>query len=129
MGCREGKVVIPNGARPWPHEIDAAEALAADGRMVEFVPEIVGRQVKTADVQMDGNLWEIKSPESGSLRALQKNLRRALHQARCVVIDARRMKGLSDSTVERELLRLSGEFRSLRKLLFIKKDGTVVDIK
>lgn len=129
MVQRAGSVVVPSGAHPWPHEIEAAEALAAAGRSVEFVSEVIGKQVKTADIQMDGNLWEIKSPESGSLRALQKNLRRALHQASRVVIDVRRMKGLSDEVVVRELFRLSKEFKSLKRLIVIKKDGTIIDIK
>lgn len=129
MGYREDRVAIPSGAHPWPHEIEAAKALASAGRLVEFIPETKGKQVKTADIQMDGNLWEIKSPESNSLRALQKNLRKALHQASRVVIDTRRMKGISDDLSEHELTKLSREFKSLKKLVLIRKDGTVVDIK
>lgn len=128
MAIREGKVTILDGAHPWPHELNAANALAATGHSVVFLPETKGKLVKSADIEMDGNLWEIKSPESSSLKALQKNLRKALHQSSRVVIDARRMKGVSDLAAERELIKLAKEFRSLKRLILIKSSGTV-DIK
>ena len=43
-GMREGnantgKIIVPAGVRPWPHELRVAEVLAAAGHRVEFLPE------------------------------------------------------------------------------------------
>lgn len=68
-------------------------------------------------------------PKSKSLIALQKNLHKALHQAKCVVIDSRRMKSVRQRDIEQELRRLAPKFKSLKKPILIKDDGSIIDVE
>lgn len=129
MEKKRGKIIIPAGVNVWPHELDTAKALAAAGYVVEFAERHEGQYEKSADLIIAGRLWEMKAPKSDKPAAVDKNLRKALHQAPCVVFDSRRMKGLPDSTIERELRKSAVALKSMKRLLFVNCHGSVVDIK
>ena len=97
------QIIIQSGVNVWPHELKTAQALAEAGYDVEFVRRSVELRAKSADVRIDGVFWEMKAPRSDKASAVDKNVRKALHQAKCVAFDSRRMKNVPDSTVEREL--------------------------
>ena len=118
----------PDALGAWPHERRCAQSLEASGRRVEFVRAIRGNGVKTADLVMDGVVWELKSPESPSLRSLQRVLRRAGRQSPNDIVDTSRATRLSDASIERELRRLLPLTRSVRRLLVVRKTGEVVDM-
>ena len=110
------------------NELKTAEALAADGRTVEFIPRSKNRYDKSADVFMNGLIWEMKAPKSDKLHMVEQNLRRALRQSRNVIFDSRRMKGLPDHAIERELRKRGKELKSLERLLFVNRHAQVIDI-
>ena len=60
---------------------------------------------------------------------MDKNVRKALHQMKCVVFDSRRKKKVPDATIERELRKSAGVLRSLRRLLFVNRKAQVIDIR
>lgn len=128
MATREGKIIIQSGANVWPHELKTAEALAAAGYSVEFIPRNNNRYDKSADVLMDGIIWEMKAPKSDKLHMVEQNLRRALKQSSNIIFDSRRMKGLPDHAIERELRKWGKELRSLKRLLFVNRHAQVIDI-
>ena len=66
-------------------------------------------------------VWEVKSPSSGNIRVVQKHIRAALHQSRDVVFGSRRMKGLSDDAVEREVRKWTASLTSVRRMLYINR--------
>lgn len=125
----KGKVIVDNDLNIWPHERQTAEALANAGYVVKFVRKSEVDHVKTPDIFMDGLYWEFKSPKSGNVGMILKNLRRALHQSCCIVFDSRRMKNLPNQVIEREVRIRSNELRSLRRLIYINRRGEVVVIK
>ena len=124
----QGSIVIPSGVSVWPHEIATAQALAAAGKHIEFLRPAEGQRVKSADMQMDGIVWEMESPETRDCKSLQRTLRRAGRQSPNVIVDALRMNQLDDATIEHELRRLKPLVKSIRRLLFITKDRRIVDI-
>lgn len=128
MGDLSSRIIIDAGANIWPHEMATARALASAGFEVRFICRREGQHVHTPDILIGGHEWEIKSPQSSNPRALQRNLRKALHQADRVIIDSVRIKGVPDSSVERELRKLSSSMRRLRNLKFVTKHRTVIDI-
>ena len=128
MAKREGKIIIQPGVNVWPHELKTAEALAAAGHVVEFIPKSDNRYDKSADILMDEMVWEIKAPKSEKLHMVEQNLRRALKQSQNAIFDSRRMKGLPDQAIERELRKWGKELRSLRRLLFVNRHAQVIDI-
>lgn len=126
----QGHIIIQPGANIWPHELKTAEALAAAGYTVEFVRRSEEQRVTSADVIIDGVLWEMKAPTSSSLKAVEKNLRKALSQSNCVILDSRRMKTIPDSAIERELRACAnGRIKALKHLLFVNRHAQVIDIK
>ncbi len=124
----KGRIEIPIGMRPWPHEMRVAEILASKGHRVEFL--LKGR-VKTADILLDGVEFEIKSPRTDKANSLEHVLRRALHQSSNIIIDSSRMdvKRISDKQVYRFLINKTRQQRQIKRLLFVMKKGEVVDIK
>lgn len=93
-----------------------------------FMRRIDGEGVKTPDIQMDGALWEMKCPETGNVKSLQRVLRRASQQSPNVLIDSARMKGAGDAAVERELRRLRPLVKAVHRLILVTKAREVIDL-
>lgn len=129
MNSNQGQIIIKAGINVWPHELKSAEALAAAGYTVEFIRRSEEKRATSADILISGEVWEMKAPQSDKISAIEKNVRRALHQSRCVVYDSRRMKRIQDKTIEKELRKSAASLKSLKHLLFINRTGTVIDIK
>lgn len=71
-----------------------------------------------------------QSPLRRTVRTIEKNLRKALDQSNCVILDSRRMKGIPDHAIERELQACAaGRIKNLKRLLFVNRKAQVIDIK
>ena len=86
------------------------------------------KEVKSADVLMDGVVWEMKSPTSASVKSLQKVLRRAGRQSHNVIVDTARMRGRMDRAAQRELARLLPLVASVRRLRLGTKARDAFDV-
>jgi hypothetical protein len=118
------KPIIPNGADPRLHEIKVTEILAKQGRAIIFlVPKDTYKQ-KTPDIVMDGEEWEIKSPQKGNI---EKNLKKASRQSQNIIIYSGRTKE-PDGKIERTLRKKITEQKKIKKIIFITKTGKIVDI-
>ena len=129
MSKQTGNISIPGDVDIWPHEYQTAVALARAGYNVTFIKKSDVQHEQTPDILIDGERWEMKAPKASNARAIDRNLRRALRQSTRIIIDARRIKGLPDSTVEREMRKHAHEMKSIEKLIFVNHRGDVVDIK
>ncbi len=123
---KQGKIIIPGGVCPWPHEIHAARILADMGHIVEFLPT---NTIKTADISLDGTEFEIKSPITNNPKKLLRNIKRALYQSPNVILDSSRAKGINDDSIYKLLYSRAKEQKALKRLLLITKHGQVIDIK
>lgn len=126
---KQGKIIIAPDLNVWPHEYETAKALAMSGKIVEFIRRSEEYRTTSADVIIDGEYWEIKAPRSSKASAVDKNIRKALHQSKFVIFDSHRMKQLPDSVIERELRKSARVLRSMRRLLFVDRHRSVIDIK
>lgn len=130
MTSKHGQIIIQSGANVWPHEMKTAEVLATAGYTVEFIRRNEQLRATSADVIMDGIVWEMKAPKASNMKAVEKNLRKAMNQSNCVIFDSRRMKEVPDHAIERELrICASGRIKKLKRLLFINRKAQVIDIK
>ncbi|HEV2403706.1 MAG TPA: hypothetical protein VGS08_05920 [Candidatus Saccharimonadales bacterium] len=128
MSKKSGKIIIPVGMKPRPrqHEIDAAEILAEYFRAnVEFIPTT---NRNTPDYLINGVLWELKSPQGTGKNNIQRQLQYASHQSANVIIHAGRSK-MHSAKIRREVERQFRIIKSIRRLLFISKDGKIIEIK
>ena len=129
MSKHQGTITAPKDLNIYPHEMDTARAIADSGMDVEFKQRTKGNRAKSADFVAGGVLWEVKSPESGNLRVVQKRLREAAHQSRDIIFDSRRMKNQSDNAIRREIEKWAHDLRHIRRLLYINRVGEVIKIK
>lgn len=87
-----GNITFGAESNIWPHEMETAKALALAGYDIVFVDRPGKQGERVADILMDGDTWEMKSPRSDSLKAIERNVKRARNQSPCVVLDSRRMR-------------------------------------
>jgi hypothetical protein len=123
-------VIIPGtlDIAPEPYEIEVAWILARHfSATVEFLKPVDGYKIKTADIVMNGLMWEIKSPIGNSVTSIGHHIAKASKQSKYIVFDARRAK-LPDSDIEKRLQREFRARRSIQRLLLIKKTGEVVEV-
>jgi len=125
---KSGKVIIPASIDPWDHELKTAHALARHGFTVEFVAVSNNHKAKTADVVIDGTLYEIKSPKTDKLSAVERNLKRATKQSGNIIIDSRRMSKLHDATIQKFLAQKLKQQKTIKKILFVNRKHEVIDI-
>lgn len=123
---QKGRVIIPAGRRPWSHELRVADILAMAGHNVEFLPE---GNLKSADILLDGVEYEIKSPFTNKQDKLERNIKRGLKQAKNIIFDSSRIKGMRDDNLRRFLVKKVREQKQIGELIFITKRNQIVDIK
>ena len=129
MSVMSGRVDISKlKVPPEKHELETARYFAERGHDVEFIPPNYSPKMHTPDVIMDGVAWEIKCPTGKSKRTIENNFRAAVAQSHNIVFDLRRIQ-VSESQC---LSQLESKFQSrtyVRRLLIIKKDGELVEMK
>lgn len=129
MKQSRGKIIIAPDLNVWPHEYETAKALAMAGMTVEFIRRSEEYRTTSADAIIDGAVWEIKVPKAINPKAIERNLRKASHQAANIVFNARRMKGASDMIIERELRNGCAKVKAIKRLIYVNRSGAVIDIR
>lgn len=124
---KRGKIVIPAGVSPWPHEIRVAKILAAAGYTVEFIPE---RNIGSADMYLDGVEFEIKSPKTNNTNTIEHRIKDAVrNQSHNLIIDSSRIKNMTDYNFQTWLVNRCMVQPQIKKMLFVNKRGKIIDIK
>lgn len=129
MNSRRGAIIAPSNVNIQEHEMNTARAIADLGHDVEFVHRNMGKRITSADVVIHGVLWEMKSPTSGSRKAIERNLRKAGRQSPNVIIDSQRIKGLSNDAVEKAIGAYLPHIKSIKRLWFLNRKRKIFDIK
>ena len=117
---------IPEGFKPWPHELRAAKVLASAGYKVEFI--MPRQNLPTADILLDGIEYEMKSPLSGNTNSLEHLLKKGLLQSHNLIIDTSRLKKTSDAQIYRFLVAQYRKREQLKRLLLINKQAKIIVI-
>ncbi len=125
---KKGSIIIPAGLDVWDHELRTAQVFARYGYVVEFLTTDQGQRMKTADVLIDNVIYEIKSPKTDKLSAVERNLKRAVKQSGNIIIDSRRMNKIHDATIQKFLLQKFQQQRAIKKLLFVNRKHQIIDI-
>ncbi|MCL2173706.1 hypothetical protein FWH58_00160 [Candidatus Saccharibacteria bacterium] len=125
---KPGKIIEDPRANIRDHERRTARALANSGYTVEFIiaSRIDGK--KSADVLIDGMIFEIKSPITNKITQIEKNLKKANRQAQNIVIDSQRMKNFPDKKLTEWLKKYFVANKSIKILWQVTHDRKVVKI-
>lgn len=129
MKNSQGKIIIAPGINLWEQEYETAQALAMAGLTVELIRRSEESRRTSADAMINGFVWEMKAPKADNARAIDRNLRRALHQSPNIIFDSHRMRKLPDAAIERELRKHAREMRSIKHLWFVNRRREIIDIK
>lgn len=129
MKNSQGKIIIAPGINLWEQEYETAQALAMAGLTVELIRRSEESRRTSADAMINGFVWEMKAPKADNARAIDRNLRRALHQSPNIIFDSHRMRKLLDAAIERELRKHAREMRSIKHLWFVNRRREIIDIK
>lgn len=125
----KGEIRIPADVdNIWKHEEKTAKALARAGYIVEFIPTNNSNDAKSPDIFMDDAKWEIKSPTTGKLSAVERNLKKAYRQSENIIFDSQRMARLPDKSIQKELVKQFSLTKKMKRLLFVNRKREVIDI-
>ena len=126
---KSGRIIIPPGLFPEKHEMETASFLAKPGLDVEFLRPSRAKGVRSADIIIDGQLWEIKSPCGSSRRTIENDFRKAQKQSSNVIFDLRRIKlseHIAISKIKQEFsMQRSGK---IQHIIIITKDEKQLDL-
>jgi hypothetical protein len=127
MKRKVGKLIIPDEAKKdlLGHELKSLEALRDNGYVVEVIVASRLYKIHSADILVNGAVWEVKSPTT---ERIEKVIKKAKKQSDKIVIDTRRTK-LDDEFVVKELMKELKTSRILKKAKIIDKKSKVIDIK
>ena len=126
MAVKTGKIDISKlKTLPERHEYDTARFFADRGYDIEFIPPSNTPKMHTPDFKMDGVAWEVKSPVGTSKRTIENSFRKAMLQSDSIIFDLRRSK-LPEEKCISELEHRFNQKRSVKRLLVIKKNGTLL---
>ncbi len=120
---------ISGKIKPYPadHEISAALIIAT-----YFKDDVIfikrSQNSKTADFQINGKIWELKSPIGNGKRTIQNNLRKADRQSPNIILDLRRCKMHSSQAMSKINFELS-KAHNISNLIVIQKNQKVIALK
>lgn len=118
-----GRVTVPKGQKVAHHEMRTAQTLASTGLSVRFRPLSHDHGVKNPDVEIDGEIWELKAPKGSSEKnTISDQFKRAGKQASRLVIDLRRC-GLPDDIAVAQIERRFNGQSKIIDLIVIDHTG------
>jgi hypothetical protein len=119
------KTTISN--RPKDHEMAAAIILAK-----HFKTDIIFLRPtahKTPDFDINGVIWELKSPTGSGKRTIQNNLREAKHQSCNIIMDLTRIKLHEQRAISQiNYILKNHTVRSIKHLTVIKKSRKILEL-
>ncbi len=119
------RYIIPKDIyrQPEDHEKHVALILAQHFQTnVTFVKTSI---LKTADININGRIWEMKSPTGHGKRTIQHQFERAGKQSKCFVIDCRRTS-ISDFRVSQKCKYYFHKAHSAKALIVISKQDKII---
>ncbi len=117
-----------NGVHLQPHEFHTVKILLDKGLNIELLPTSQIRGVQTPDIMMNGQPWEIKSPEGGSKNTIKHNIQNAAHQCENVIIDLFRCK-LDNDYAMKEIQHHFLLSKRIKRLKIVTRSEIVIDFQ
>jgi hypothetical protein len=120
MDKKPGKIIVPVGVFPEKHELETASYFAALGKDVEFQLPVRTKGIRTPDIKLNSQLWEIKCPFGKGRNTIKTCIERASRQSCNIIIDLRHTP-LKTEACLRVLRQEFGLRTSIRRLTIITK--------
>lgn len=122
------KVIVETGQKDYPHDHEMSVALLlAEYFKMDVIFLRPGHQ-KTPDLDIDGTLWEIKSPLGNAKKTMENNLRSARKQSSNIIIDLSRTHMNYHKAISRVNAYLRTENHNITQLKIVTKSLKIIDI-
>ncbi|MDR1195826.1 MAG: hypothetical protein LBL00_05035 [Endomicrobium sp.] len=121
-----GKTFIRDGAYPEKHELETAWFLNSCGKDIEFLVPVRSKGIHTADIVMDGLLWEIKCPTGKGKRTIDNNFKTASKQSANLIFDLRKIRLPEEQCLSKLKIELKSR-NNIKRLLVISKNNIMLD--
>jgi hypothetical protein len=126
------KIIIPYGIKPYPQATEIEVAIILSNHyncIIEFLQPVDGYQVKTPDIVMMGNIWEIKSPTGRSKKhTIKGQFSKSQGKKHHLIIDGRQIQLDENIALNRIEFELTVH-RSVQRLIYIRKNEEILEIK
>ena len=122
---KKGKL-IQNKVHLEDHEYKTVKYFLERGIDVELIPPIQIKGMNTPDIQIDGVVWEIKSPTGDGKHTMKHTVSSAKRQSVNIIVDLRRCK-MPDERAIKEISLHFNLSKRLRRLRIIKKTEDILD--
>lgn len=122
---KQGRITA-NGVLLQQHEMSTVVFLTQQGFDVALVPPQRRKGAHTPDIHMQGLDWEMKRPKGQSAHTIKRAFKTASRQSVNIIFDLRSSK-MPDEVNLPKLEKEFADLRSVRRLIIITKDGTIID--
>ena len=122
---KQGRITA-NGVILQQHEMSTVVFLTQQGFDVSFIPPQRRKGAHTPDIHMQGLDWEMKRPKGQSAHTIKRAFKTASRQSVNIIFDLRSSK-MPDEVNLPKLEKEFADLRSVRRLIIITKDGTIID--
>lgn len=122
---KQGRITA-NGVLLLQHEMSTVVFLTQQGFDVALIPPQRRKGAHTPDIHMQGLDWEMKRPKGQSAHTIKRAFKTASRQSVNIIFDLRSSK-MPDEVNLPKLEKEFADLRSVRRLIIITKDGTIID--
>ena len=122
---KQGRITA-NGVLLQQHEMSTVVFLTQQGFDVALIPPQRLKGAHTPDIHMQGLDWEMKRPKGQSAHTIKRAFKTASRQSVNIIFDLRSSK-MPDEVNLPKLEKEFADLRSVRRLIIITKDGTIID--
>ena len=122
---KQGRITA-NGVLVQQHEMSTVVFLTQQGFDVALIPPQRRKGAHTPDIHMQGLDWEMKRPKGQSAQTIKRAFKTASRQSVNIIFDLRSSK-MPDEVNLPKLEKEFADLRSVRRLIIITKDGTIID--
>ena len=124
---RKFQVSIETTSRDRPRDFEISAALILAEYFLSDVVFLRPRYMKSPDLVINGEIWELKSPIGNSKNTIMNNFKNARKQSMNIIIDLRRCK-LDERVAKARIKYIIKNRRHKKgKVLVISKKGEVLD--
>ena len=117
-----------NGVHLEEHEYNTVKLLLNCGYDIELIPASTVKGFKMPDLVMQGQLWEMKSPQGGGKKTIENTLQTAAKQGKNIIIDLRRCK-VDEIQAIKDVQRYFSDSKIIRHIIIITKEELILDLK
>lgn len=119
-------ILTQNGVHLKNHEYLTVKTLLDLGYDVELIPPSNIKGLKMPDIMLQGQAWEMKSPQGNGKNLFKNTLQNASHQSQNVIIDLRRCK-VDEEIALKDLKHYFLFSKRLKKMKIILQNQEILD--